>query len=64
MHRNPLAAGRIGRPAFGQVEPPVQRGIARRGGVRQEDADLAVGEFAQPAAPLATGAAGVRLGHA
>ena len=55
-----LAAGRVAGPILGQVEPAVQRGVAGRRGVGEEDADLAVVHLAEPAAPLAGHAA--RLG--
>ena len=54
-----LAPGRVVGPVLGQVEPAVQRGVAGRRGVGQEDADLAVVDLAQPAAPLAGDAAGL-----
>ena len=53
-----LAPRRVGRPARGQVEPPVQRGVAGGAGVGQEDTHLAVVDLAQAAAPLAVDAAG------
>jgi hypothetical protein len=55
-----LAARLIGRPVLGQVEPPIQRGVTRPRGVRQEDTDLAVVDLALPAAPLAVDTAGFR----
>jgi hypothetical protein len=53
-------------PLAGQVQPPVQGGVALGRGVGQEDAHLAVLDLAQPAAPLAGHAAGgvARLGEA
>ena len=54
-----LAAGLVVGPVLGQVEPPVQGGVTGRSGVGQEDADLAVVDLAQPAAPLAGDAAGL-----
>ena len=54
-----LASGLVVGPILGQVEPAVQRGVAGLGGVGQEDADLAVVDLAQPAAPLAIDAAGL-----
>ena len=52
------APGLVMGPLFGQVELTVQRGVTRRRGVGQENADLAVLDLAQPAAPLARDAAG------
>src|SRR5262249_46685491 len=48
-----LAPARVVGPVLGEVEPPVQRGVARLSGVGQEDTDLAVVDLAEPAAPLA-----------
>src|SRR5262249_26208579 len=47
-----LAAGLVAGPALRQVEPAVERGVAAPGGVGEEDADLAVVDLAEPAAPL------------
>ena len=49
-----LAAGLVVGPFLGQIELAVQRGVAGRRRVGQEDADLAVVDLAQPTAPLAS----------
>src|SRR5581483_6001090 len=56
----------VGGPVLRQEEAAVQRRVAAGGGVGQEDADLAVVELTQPAAPLPADAAGGRalLGEA
>ena len=40
-------------PVLGQVQPPIHQGTAAGGGIGQEDAELAVVDLAQSAAPLA-----------
>ena len=61
-----LAPLGVAHPVLGQVEPAVQRRVSLGGGIGQEDADLAVLLFAQPAAPLAgdPAAVGALLGEA
>src|SRR6266511_752170 len=54
------APGLIVSPILGQVELAVQRGVTGLRGIGQEDADLAVVDLAQPAAPLASDATGFR----
>ena len=43
------AAGAVGGPPFGQVEPVIDQGRAQQGGVGQEDPDLAVADLAEGA---------------
>src|SRR5262249_19837706 len=58
----PGPARPVGGPSLGQVEPPVQGGVAAGGGIDQEDAALAVLLLPEPAAPLPGDAAGVGPG--
>jgi hypothetical protein len=48
----------VGRPVLGQVQPPIDQGTAAGGGRGEEEADLAVLDLTQPAAPRAGHATG------